>query len=638
MTSGLRPSQPLHALKWLRPTFRRPPSAASHSIETKDPARREILDRDFFTRNERLRLTAQQPHPRRTAGSMHYRWKDEDDNAMRVTPDGEQVPPHSKPKSRWDQQQPEHGSSQNASASTSPSSSPGSTTRDRKGSAATRATRQGGQRQFSTSTQAHSAQASSDRHGSSSRYHAPGHYQYGGRNTRTASLQPVTIRSRPRKSYDVIAEEDPEVYSLSPSQAPPLPLLILDLNGTLVWRGNARSNNSSPIRRPYLSSFLAYCLGIEDASYGDRHHLEEEAANRRRSHWNSIDRKLGSPADASRTSAGFHGVHVWYYGQAANEDYRLGQQLYEIEPPAHPKASCRLLVWSSAQPHNVDTMIRSILHPEQAGQLLRSWGRDTLVPSRFYGLKFPSVKDLEIVWNALNISLHGDTVPETAWEGEDRVLAEYRDEQDRRNPDQDEIDSADEQERGAAQDQVKSSSHAACLASSSLVTRPTKAADGKWEPGRGFGPHNTLLIDDSPDKARLQPYNHLCVPEFGARQANVAERERNRLRAAHKGQQEVKLSEELDTVLLQTIGVLEHARHQTNIAAWIRSGGLGYYAGQSLFDSALSSSFFAKADSAREVAEEVGLRFNEPIPERTQKFWEQEGRAALERHKIAIVL
>ena len=34
--------------------------------------------------------------------------------------------------------------------------------------------------------------------------------------------------------------------------------------------------------------------------------------------------------------------------------------------------------------------------------------------------------------------------------------------------------------------------------------------------GQQWGPHNTVLVDDSAYKARLQPYNLLCIPEYRA--------------------------------------------------------------------------------------------------------------------------
>lgn len=62
-------------------------------------------------------------------------------------------------------------------------------------------------------------------------------------------------------------------------------------------------------------------------------------------------------------------------------------------------------------------------------------------------------------------------------------------------------------------------------------------------------------MDDSPLKARLQPHNLLLIPEY-----------------VHKAQDEIETNPE--RVLLAMIGILEEARSQVNIPAWIRDGGL----------------------------------------------------------------
>ena len=108
----------------------------------------------------------------------------------------------------------------------------------------------------------------------------------------------------------------------------------------------------------------------------------------------------------------------------------------------------------------------------------------------------------------------------------------------------------------------------------------------------------TLLLDDSPHKAALQPYNHVCIPEYDsarrrhdlqallatkvgdqskkAKQKNQAESS-----AHHVGQLAPELSsresaekEPYDVILLAIIGVLEAIKLQSNVAGWIRRGGL----------------------------------------------------------------
>ncbi|PWN19790.1 hypothetical protein BCV69DRAFT_234464, partial [Microstroma glucosiphilum] len=170
------------------------------------------------------------------------------------------------------------------------------------------------------------------------------------------------------------------------------------------------------------------------------------------------------------------------------------------------------LVWSSAQPQNVDSMVQAILHPAQAAQLVRVWARDTLVPQRLYKHKSPSIKDLEVIWNALNHAAAFDvkaeqssTEPAEVHEGERRVNAEYRDRTDHKYPD------GSESESDSDSSGKKGHAH---LASLQYVKQPKLSAARQWQESRGFGFHNTLLLDDSTDKARMQPYNHLLIPEF----------------------------------------------------------------------------------------------------------------------------
>lgn len=136
----------------------------------------------------------------------------------------------------------------------------------------------------------------------------------------------------------------------------------------------------------------------------------------------------------------------------------------------------------------------------------------------------------------------------------------------------------------------------------------------------------TLLLDDSPRKAELQPYNHVCIGEYSAerrakdleiftkeweaaQQAAEAESEENqdeysaprddvevknnaaedasvskkRKRKDKKLKKRAALLETqkamipagpYDETLLAVVGVLNAIKHQSNVAAWIRAGGL----------------------------------------------------------------
>lgn len=533
----------------------------------------------------------------------------------------------------------------------------------------------------------------------------------------------------------------PSTFSLAAGPPPTLPLLVLDLNGTLVHRGHNRVVGAQhPTRRPYLSSFLQYCLGVKDPSF---QHAEEDdtnlsatdvddaAAIYRRKEW-----LIRGPSLRGRVSNDLHGLHYQATDPGASES------------ATDVVATQRLLVWSSAQPQNVDSMVQAILHPAQAAQLVRVWARDTLVPQRLYKHKSPSIKDLEVIWNALNHAAAFDvkaeqssTEPAEVHEGERRVNAEYRDRTDHKYPDgsESESDSDSSGKKGhgksgsgkyapPSRGKRHGAAHVAHLASLQYVKQPKLSAARQWQESRGFGFHNTLLLDDSTDKARMQPYNHLLIPEFDHERAagtrayreklvalhrqrqqegdeaqasthedksgdgqrlsplsqtvddlqlegksrRAKQRIRQRARAALAAEQEAlqpdapdvemdatktasesiaesssepELEEDLgpepDTVLLQAVGVLEHARWQTSVAAWIRHGGLGSFAGMEhpggngVKRGASKEGGKNKKIEGKE-AEDLPL-LDAKTSEKTEAFWEAEGRRALKRRGVPVI-
>ncbi|KAH8832925.1 hypothetical protein DL96DRAFT_1583908 [Flagelloscypha sp. PMI_526] len=117
------------------------------------------------------------------------------------------------------------------------------------------------------------------------------------------------------------------------------------------------------------------------------------------------------------------------------------------------------MVWSSAQPHSVADMVEKAF-AEHKDDLIAVWARDTLgLESRDYNRKAQTTKDLEKPWLALT--------------------------------------------KPPLNDSNSTSSSTKNPASHSALT--------------------TFLLDDSPLKAQLQPWNHLCIHEYtGAmRQADL---------------------------------------------------------------------------------------------------------------------
>ena len=219
-----------------------------------------------------------------------------------------------------------------------------------------------------------------------------------------------------------------------------------------------------------------------------------------------------------------------------------------------------------------------------------------------------SVKDLEIVWNALAVEGEAD-LNDLA---EKRVFGEFRDQST--SSDDDDLASRQALDR---------------------IQRPTLNSDGvTWSAGKGWHQHNTLLLDDSVGKAALQPYNHLLIPSFGPAEA----RSTNDIRAGDLDDQ--KTDQYLDTVLLQTVGVIEHARWQCDVSQWICHGGLGNFAG--MRHHGCGDVEFQETDDGSEEdgAEDADLRprLSTPICNRTAHFWEEEGKRALLARRIPSII
>ncbi|CAD6891101.1 unnamed protein product [Tilletia caries] len=484
------------------------------------------------------------------------------------------------------------------------------------------------------------------------------------------------MRNTIRPSYTRLA-------SLPPQQTEaenPL-LVLLDLNGTLLYRPNRASSSSTasanPIHRPYLRSFLLYALGIpteheehlartaklehsilhtvKDWSGDVRPNKKAKERNRLAAedallqldalqvaphHDHSAATDAGSPSETSGTQ-----TTATQPQPAMSEDTHAKYGPWTPLPPsssaklanaeAH-KPRLNLIIWSSAKPENVHRMARSIFlptwdepHPapqegEQEEDRLNTrlaahvgipptshssvallsriqniWSRDTLVPlnSPHYNNKVQCVKDLEIVWYALNVDdgSKAQLKGHHALEGRDqqvsgRLSALERQKQDNSRPDHDARDwepafAQEDPGAGTSFPQLGSTpGHGSFAAEAAHLS----TLHGPWSPS------NTLLLDDSPLKAALQPHNHLCVPEFDEVGAKRAKGLRQRLSGVYPDldlwEQDVDLvlrgeggvgegEVEVDDVLLQLVGVLDRAKHQVNVAAWIRAGGLGGFGG-----------------------------------------------------------
>ena len=85
-----------------------------------------------------------------------------------------------------------------------------------------------------------------------------------------------------------------------------------------------------------------------------------------------------------------------------------------------------------------------------------------------------------------------------------------------------------------------------------------------------FSAYDTVLVDDSKQKAALQPFNHICVKEY-----DLQMRRSDLATALVSGQiPETTASVSYDMTLLALIGVLEELRFVGNIAKWMIDGGM----------------------------------------------------------------
>ncbi len=128
---------------------------------------------------------------------------------------------------------------------------------------------------------------------------------------------------------------------------------------------------------------------------------------------------------------------------------------------------------------------------------------------------------------------------------------------------------------------------------SSSEDGPSHSADepaSTTEPSRSAYAHSaltTLLLDDSPLKAQLQPWNHFCVPEYTAqirgRDLSTRQRERDKPSSdvqdaegvvPQKKRKKPKKALGYDQILLAVIGVLDTIKGESNVSGWMRQCGL----------------------------------------------------------------
>lgn len=338
----------------------------------------------------------------------------------------------------------------------------------------------------------------------------------------------------------------------------PPPFVVLDLNGTLLFRkknGSGRAiKRERIVPRPYLYSFLRYCLG-------PMYDMNQEELQKA---W---------PLE-SRTTVDLrvapYGTHFWLRAEDPGKVY---------EPPQTP---VMLMIWSSATDVSVDGMIEEFTSsPIQRALFQRVWSRATLVRTRDLGRKVTTAKDLSIIWDDVNVwkaHIHGHSHVSRPPSVRPRAQAMHRLNAFYRETFAD----MNDEDVFLAESQYRAANGGAD--SIYGIVRHTP-----------WGPHNTILLDDSENKARFQPKNHLCIPEFGAREASMFSQ------AKQSGQG----LETVDDYLLQCVGVLDALREEP--------------------------------DTLERLLDQYKTVLSADQPPEMHQYWSARGRAALARHAIPLV-
>lgn len=225
-------------------------------------------------------------------------------------------------------------------------------------------------------------------------------------------------------------------------------------------------------------------------------------------------------------------------------------------------------IWSSAEAANVQTMCEGLClftnDGTQAPLLLDLWDRGSmdLTLEQFHS-KFPTIKDLNKVWRILKWDPVDPAAPNPA------LLQQHN---------QDNVPSS-----GASATSSKSSNNGggyhpspspapSSVSSSSTATYTKK--DLRWSQ------KDTVLIDDTPSKASLQPFNHLAIPSWKPpNKIGIPTSDPSRgSYPSYNGGMIGPGEHKTDTCLVQLVGMLERLRYHTNVSAAIKSSqfeGLG---------------------------------------------------------------
>ncbi|KAG8776046.1 hypothetical protein FRC12_001121 [Ceratobasidium sp. 428] len=281
----------------------------------------------------------------------------------------------------------------------------------------------------------------------------------------------------------------------------------------------------------------------------------------------------------------------------------------------HEGSQLDVMVWSSAQPHSVDSML-DVFFGSDRHRLAGIWARDTLgLAAENYSQKVQTVKDLNIVWDApegLPPPVKVVPPPPMAVLTDDPSLLPGYDPAKPMPALKTKIYTSTQltpvsNTPGASEEGQDRTTYWSVPEVQPDDPIPgltgANSADIAPTPPGMYSALNTLLLDDSPLKAHLQPYNNLTLPEYtadlrardvrrrdaleevamsamneGAADENVenGNAEQSSLDVGSSKQHYFKTlrAAPFDKTLIAVIGVLSAIRHESSIVGWMRAGGM----------------------------------------------------------------
>lgn len=230
-------------------------------------------------------------------------------------------------------------------------------------------------------------------------------------------------------------------------------------------------------------------------------------------------------------------------------------------------------IWSSAEASNVQTMCENMCLFTNAGTqaplLVDVWDRSSMdLTLEQFNAKYPTIKDLNKPWRILRWNPIDPASPNPA------LLRQTSENVPPSSASSVSSSQASDVRNGVHPPPSPAPSSVSSASASTASTATYTKKDLRWSQ------LDTVLIDDTPAKASLQPFNHLCIPSWkppskeGISSLSSGSSSYMPYNGGMVGPGEYKI----DTCLVQIVAMLERLRHHSNVSAAIRSSqfeGLG---------------------------------------------------------------